>query len=75
MYINFHTKKLEATGLIWNGIVNTSTGEIIARSHKPVLRPYEKRLHIRNKVNQFPCTDEDFILLAAREALKEIKTK
>ena len=71
MYINFRTAKGQAS-LVYEGLVNTKTGEIIARSFKPVI---EKRTNIKAKVNQTPCTDEDFIVLAARERLKEVKSK
>ena len=68
MYINFRTKKTD-TSVIWDGMVNTATGEITARS---VSRRYEHRLNVRTKVNKSPCTDEDFIVLSAREKLKEV---
>jgi hypothetical protein len=75
MFLNFRTLKSQTTGIYWNGIVNTKTGEIVARSSKPASHPYEKQLNVRNKVNQFPCTDEDFIVLSARKVLKEAKAK
>lgn len=71
MYINFRTTKSNAARG-WEGIVNTKTGEIIARSSSKYSAPHEKRLNIKYKVNQFPCTDEDLIVLAARKALKEV---
>ena len=71
MYINFRTSKGQASH-IYEGLVNTKTGEIIARSTRPLI---EKRLNIKSKVNQTPYTDEDFIVLAAREKLKEVRTK
>ena len=74
MYINFRTKKSD-TKVIWDGMINTTTGEITARSNKPVAHPYEKRLNIRHQINHFPHTDEDFIILAAREKLKGVVSK
>lgn len=71
MYINFRTAKGQASH-IYEGLVNTTTGEIIARSAKPVI---EKRLNVKSKVNKTPYTDEDFIVLAAREKLKEVQVK
>jgi hypothetical protein len=72
MYINFRTLKGQASH-IYDGLVNTTTGEIIARSTKPLI---EKRLNIKSKVNKTPSTDEDFIVLAARVALaKEVQSK
>lgn len=71
MYINFRTVKGKKTKCYYEGLLDTKTGDIIARSNKPAAHPYEKRLNINTKTNQFPYTDEDFIILAAKEALKE----
>ena len=64
MYRNFETKK-------WHGIVNAKTGVIIATEKSHCVLPRNKKLNIKDSVNQFPCTDEDFIIIAARNAIKE----
>ena len=72
MYINFKTAHGHASR-IYEGLVDTKTGKIIARSNTHRVRPYEVHTNVLKKVNQFPHTDEDFIILAARRALKEVK--
>lgn len=71
MYINFRTTKGQAS-LIYEGLINTTTGEIIARSLKPV---FEVRLNVKSKIHKTPVADEEFIILAAREKLKEVQSK
>ena len=68
MYINFKTRTGQASR-IYEGLIDTKTGKIIARS---TIRPI-KEVHtdVRKKVNNFPNTDEDFIILSARGAIKE----
>lgn len=63
MYRNFETKK-------WHGLVNTKTGTIIVTEKSHCVLPRSKELNITDNVNQFPYTDEDFIIIAARKALK-----
>ena len=64
MYKNFETKQ-------WLGVVNTNTGIIIAVEKTHNVWPRNKELNVKNSVNDFPYTDDDFIILAARKALKE----
>jgi hypothetical protein len=71
MYISFRTAKGQASH-IYEGLVNTTTGEIIARSLKPV---FEVRINVKSKIHKTPYTDEDFIVLAVREKLKEVQSK
>lgn len=63
MYRNFETKK-------WHGVVNTKTGVIIATEKSHCVLPRNKELNVEDSVNSFPYTDEDFIIIAARKALK-----
>ena len=70
MYINFKTNRGQ-TSRAYEGLVCTRTGKILARSTTHAARPHEIRTNVRNKINPFPNTDEDFIILAARRALKE----
>lgn len=63
MYRNFETKK-------WHGVVNTKTGTIIVTEKSHCALPRSKELNTTDNVNQFPYTDEDFIIIAARKALK-----
>lgn len=63
MYRNFETKK-------WHGVVNTKTGTIIVTEKSHCVLPRNMELNVKNIINQFPCTDEDFIIIAARKALK-----
>lgn len=58
---NFETKR-------YHGIVQENTGNIIAFSNIPAIR-IPKKLNIKNNVNSFPHTDEDYIILAARKVL------
>ena len=64
MYRNFETKT-------WHGVVNIETGTIIATEKSHCVLPRNKELNVKNDINQFPCTDEDFIILAARKVLGE----
>ena len=64
MYRRFETKK-------WHGVVNCNNGTIIVTEKSHCVLPRSKELNIKNKVNDFPYTDEDFIIIAARKALKE----
>ena len=70
MYINFKTLRGQ-TSRSYEGIVCTRTGKILARSTSRAARPHEIRTNVHNKINSFPHTDEDFVILAARRALKE----
>lgn len=58
---NFETKR-------YRGIVQDSTGDIIAYNNNLVVR-IPKKLNAKDNVNAFPYTDEDYIILAARKAL------
>lgn len=64
MYCNFETKK-------WHGVVNRKNGTIIATEKTHCVWPRSKELNVKDSINDFPCTDEDFIIIAARKALKE----
>ena len=70
MYINFKTQRGHASR-IYEGLVDTKTGKVIARSNTHAARPHEVHTNVIKKVNPFPHTDEDFVILAARRALKE----
>lgn len=64
MYRNFDTGT-------WHGVVNVENGVIIATEKSHCVLPRNKELNINYDVNQFPHTDEDFIILAARKALED----
>ena len=64
MYCNFETNQ-------WHGIVNRKNGKIIVTEKSHCVLPRSKELNVKDSVNNFPCTDDDFIILAARKALKE----
>lgn len=64
MYLNFETQK-------WHGVVNSKTGVIIATEKSHHVLPRNMELNVKHSVNQFPYTDEDFVILAARKVLKE----
>lgn len=63
MYLNFETKK-------WHGIVNRKNGTIIVTEKSHCVLPRSKELNVKDSINAFPCTDEDFIIIAARKTLK-----
>lgn len=63
MYRNFETKK-------WHGIVNCKNGVIIATEKTHNVWPRSKELNTKDSVNDFPHTEDDFIIIAARKALK-----
>ncbi len=64
MYRNFETKK-------YHGIVNTNTGAITATEKSHCVLPRSVELNVKNSVNQFLHTDEDFIIVEARKALED----
>lgn len=67
MYLNFETDK-------WLGMVHTETYEIIAREQSHFVMPRTKHLNANDKIGQFFLyTDEDKIVIAAREVLAENK--
>lgn len=59
---NFETKN-------FSGIVNTNTGEIIAYEKTPRLSRDKIETNVNTKINNFPYTDKDFVILAAKKAM------
>ena len=58
------------------GMVNTITGEIIASQHFGLMSYRNTyNLHLSDKVNPFPYTIEDMILLAAKQTIKDYEQK
>lgn len=58
------------------GMVNTITGEIIARQHFGLMSYQDNyNLNLSNKINPFPYTTEDKIILAAKEVIKNHEQK
>ena len=67
MYLNFETDK-------WDGIVHTENYEIIAKEKSHFVMPRTKNLNANDKIDWFRLlTDEDKIVIAAREMLAENK--
>lgn len=67
MYLNFETDK-------WLGMVHTETYEIVAREQSHFAMPRTKHLNANDKISQFRLlTDEDKVVIAAREVLAENK--
>ncbi len=67
MYLNFKTDK-------WLGMVHTETYEIIAREQSHFVMPRTKKLNANDKIDPFRLhTDEDKVIIAAREVLAENK--
>ena len=67
MYLNFETDK-------WLGMVHTETYEIIAREQSHFVMPRTKKLNANDKFDPWRLnTDEDDIIIAAREVLAENK--
>lgn len=67
MYLNFETDK-------WLGIVHTETYEIVAREQSHFASPRIKYLNADDKIDPFRLlTDEDKVVIAAREVLAENK--
>ena len=60
-WCNFETK-------MYRGIVQDGTGDIIAYSNNPAVR-MPKKLNVKDNVNAFPYTDDDYIILAARKVI------
>lgn len=63
MYIAFRTKRTDDP-VIYEGLIDTKTGAIIARSCNVKNRIIEKRFNINNNT-------ENFIILAAKEAIEK----
>ena len=61
MYIAFRTKRTD-NPIIYEGLLDTKTGAIVARSCNVKKRIIEKRFNINDKT-------ENFIILAAKEAI------
>jgi len=58
------------------GMVNTITGEIIASQHFGLMSYRDTyNLNLSDKVNSFPYTTKDKILLAAKQAVKDHEQK
>ena len=58
----FETKK-------FSEMVNSNTGEIIAYEKSPLLSRKKLKTNVDVKINSFPYTDEDFVILAAKKAI------
>ena len=58
----FETKK-------FSGMVNSNTGEIIAYEKSPLLSRKKLKTNVDAKINNFPYTDEDYVILAAKKAI------
>ena len=55
-----------------SGMVNAVTGEIIASQHFGLMSYRDTyNLNLSDKVNAFPYTTEDMILLAAKHTIKD----
>ena len=63
MYIAFRTKRTD-NPVIYEGLIDTKTGAIIARSCNVKNNIIEKRFNIHDKI-------ENFIILAAKEAIEK----
>jgi late competence protein required for DNA uptake (superfamily II DNA/RNA helicase) len=58
------------------GMVNTITGEITASQHFGLMNYRDTyNLNVSDKVNPFPYTTEDRIILAARQTIKDHEQK
>ena len=62
LWRNFETKN-------YHGMTEIKTGKIVAYENSPRLRRRVIETTISNPVNPFPCTDEDFVILAARKVM------